>query len=351
MRTNAYIALIFGFMAFVTPSQEIVAQSGERKIILVENAKTVSDDEVQEAAASASEKNPDGGYDANTHVVDIFAVMKYHYTGGRYHDEPILFRMLHPEHLQPGKKYPLIIWLHGAGESGSDNTRQLSHVQMAMKELAGKDKLDFYMILTQCPGDNIHWETSISPEGQGDAPLTIANEILETALEEFPIDTNRISVIGVCSGGGTAWSYVAKHPERFAAMASCSATPGSLPVSLYRETAIWVFNNKDDTVPYKEVVLYIDRINASGGTAWLTLRDTGGHDTWYNALVNKHVIGWLVLQDKRYGGPPADVVFHHRTDGESFQLFGWPALVILVVSLINCTIMRYRKNKPLEKAP
>ncbi|MGL6193276.1 MAG: alpha/beta hydrolase-fold protein, partial [Thermoguttaceae bacterium] len=204
------------------------AVASEPKIILVEKSKEVSRREILEAAASESEKNDDGGYNANPSVVDCFAAMKYHYTGGRYDNEPIKFRMLFPTYIDPDKKYPLVIWFHGVGESGDDNTRQLSHVQSTIEFLTGKGKLDFFMIVTQCPADNTNWTASVEGgDGKGDAPLTIANEILETVIQEYPIDTNKISVFGLCSGGNAAWEYTRQHPGRFAAMVAGSATPPS----------------------------------------------------------------------------------------------------------------------------
>ncbi len=156
----------------------------KKRIALLEEAKRVADRDIRAAATAESEKNKDGGYNANVRVVDCFAAMQYKYTGGRYDDEPIKFRMLSPDCIEPGKKYPLIIWLHGVGESGTDNTRQLSHIQSTIEYLAGKNKLEFFMIVTQCPKDNRAWENSISPEGKGDAPLTIADEIFDAVIED-----------------------------------------------------------------------------------------------------------------------------------------------------------------------
>ena len=317
----------------------LYAENASRKIIIVEEAKRVSARDIRKASTSESEKNADGGYNANVNVVDCFAAMEYRFTGGRYVDEQIKFRMLFPDEMKPGKKYPLVIWFHGVGESGEDNTRQLSHVQSTIEYLAGKNKLDFFMIVTQCPSDNTTWETSISSEGKGDAPMTILEEIMNTAINEYPIDENRLSVFGLCSGGSAAWNIVAKRPGKFAAMVACTASPVSISVQDFRNTAVWAFTNKDDPVPWETVERFVNAINADGGKAHVTLKETGGHDAWSNALRNEKVIGWMILQDLQKGGPPMGVICYHRTTGQVFLLFGLPVIAIL------CVIPFYRRNR------
>lgn len=86
------------------------------------------------------------------------------------------------------------------------------------------------MIAPQCPGDNTIWEKSICGDGKGDAPLTIADEILDAFIREFPVDENKMGIIGVCAGGQAAWSHVSKNPNRFAALASFTYVVRNLPV-------------------------------------------------------------------------------------------------------------------------
>ena len=330
---------LFSVLLVLLACKVLYAGDIPRKITMIEEAKRVSQREIRKASQSESEKNTDGGYNANVNVIDCFAAMEYRYTGGRYVDEPVKFRMLFPEVIKSGKKYPLVVWFHGVGESGEDNTRQLSHVQSTIEYLAGKNKLDCFMIVTQCPSDNRQWQTSISTEGKGDAPMTIVEEIMEAAIKEYPIDENRLSVFGLCSGGDAAWSIIGRHPGKFAAMVACTAAPGNANVQDFKNTAVWAFTNKDDPVPWEAVERFVNAINASGGKAHVTLRESGGHDAWSNALFTKQVIGWMVLQDLHKGGPPMDVICYHRTAKQVFFHFGLPVLGIL------CLIPFYYRNK------
>ena len=301
----------------------------EKKIVLIEQSKQITQSEIRKSAGAESEKNADGGYNANPSVVDSFAAMEYrYYTGGRYENEPIKFRLLTPETTEPGKKYPLVIWFHGVGESGEDNTRQLSHVQSTIEYLTGKDKIDFYLLATQCPGDNRNWGTTVSNEGKGDAPITIAEEILDAIIEEYPVDTNRLGVFGLCSGGSAAWDFVDKHPGRFSSMVACTAGPGSVKTDSFRKTAVWVFSNKDDPAPWEQIQRMVDAINASGGNALTSIEETGGHDSWGRALFKEKVVGWMVSQSLDKPSPPPGMICYHRTSKQLFSLFGLPCLLI-----------------------
>ena len=337
MRWN--IALIVLLIPLSVPAAEPV----QKKIVLVEEAKSITKREIQKASGSESEKNPDGGYNANDSVVDCFAAMEYRYTGGRYTDEPIPFRLLSPDEIQPGKNYPLILWFHGQGESGEDNTRQLAHVQSTIRFLAGKEKLEFFLLATQCPTDNPYWEVTVSFDDRGDAPMTIANEILEAILEEYPIDTNRLGVFGLCSGGNAAWEYVNLHPGRFASLVVCSSSPKNENPESFVMTAVWAFNNEDDTVPFDHIDRFIGKINEAGGNAFLTLNKTGGHDAWTSALNDNRVIGWMLLQSLEHPGPPQGAVCYHRTSAELFFLFTLP-LSLIVILVLTGVVLRWKKR-------
>ncbi|MGL6194396.1 MAG: hypothetical protein ACRC2T_06190, partial [Thermoguttaceae bacterium] len=154
-----------------------------------------------------------------------------------------------------------------------------------------------------------------------------------------------ISVFGLCSGGNAAWEYTRQHPGRFAAMVAGSATPPSAAKPEdFVQTAVWVFNNEDDTAPYEVTQTFIETINASGGNAFLTLKKFGGHDSWTNALAKDKVVGWMILQDLEKGGPPSAVICFHRTPLQVFGLFGVPAIAIIsilcVIGLKNKKINR-----------
>ncbi len=317
--------------------------AAEKKIVQLEPPKRISESEIRTSVKQESEENVDGGYNANESVVDSFAAMEYRFfTGGRYVNEPIKFRMLSPDTIQPGKRFPVLVCFHGKGESGNENTRQLSHLQSTLDLLAGKNKLDLFVLVTQCPEDNPYWDVSVSDEGKGDAPLTILEEIFETVLQEFPIDREKLCVYGHCSGGNAAWKFVDSHPNEIAALVVCSARPDRVVPENFLQTAIWAFHNKDDTtspIPTQEM---IEEINALGGNAYLTLHESGGHDSWTGALGEDKAVGWMVYQTLGKIGPPQGVICYHRSFGSFFFLFMFPVLLIVATLIYR----RWGVRKP-----
>jgi predicted peptidase len=319
--------------------------SAENRITQIEPAKFVSARDVRQTAKNESRQS-DGGFVAEPKIVDCFAAMEYKYTGGRFKNQPIRFRMRMPQKIKPNKKYPLIVWFHGQGESDNDNTRQLSHLQKTMEFFAGSNQRDFFMIATQCPKDNNRWERSLSnDDDKGDAPLTITGEILEAIIQEFPIDVNRISVTGASSGGSAAWEFVRRHPRRFAALVPGSGRPPqNAEPEPFLGTVIWAFNNRDDKgTPFGVTERMIETINANGGNAYLTLYEVSGHDAWTPMLRDEKIIGWLILQSLSQPGPPQGMICRPLSKMKQFLMFGLPVLII-----VACIIPSFLRRKREE---
>ena len=309
--------------------------------------KRLDDEEIARTVKLQSLHHADGGYLANSTVVDCFADMSYIYSGGRYENETIRFRLRSPDTLEPGKTYPLLIWLHGDGESGDDNQRQLAHMQSIMGLLAGKNQRDFYLLATQCPGDNRVWDHSVSGEGKGDAPLTITKEILDEMLRKYPIDANRISVVGTCSGSGGAWAFLRDRPESVAGIAVFSTSPPDKGFwkNEYNNTPVWAFNNRDDGEETADAMrAFVERTNANGGLAYLTERPKGGHNSWTRAMREDNVAAWLLAQNRATFSPPPGIVLPNYEFSKSpFCFFALPLLLSLPLTLAK-TLRHRRRN-------
>jgi predicted esterase len=343
MRSPKTITLLLAVAMIICISNTTIA--AENRITLIEPAKFVSSRDVRLITNNESRQSG-GGYVAEPKIVDCFAAMEYKYTGGRFKDQPIRFRLRMPHEIKPNKKYPLIVWFHGQGESGNDNTRQLSHLQKTMEFFAGSNQRDFFMLATQCPKDNNRWERSLSKDdNKGDAPFTITSEILEAIIQEFPIDVNRISVTGISSGGSAAWEFIRQHPRRFAALAPASGRPPQeAQPEPFLGTIIWAFNNRGDNgTPFDKTEQMIDVINANGGNAYLTLYEVSGHDAWTAMLRDEKIIGWLILQSLANPGPPQGIVCRPLSKTKQFLMFGLPVLII-VSCMVTSFLHRNRKE-------
>jgi predicted peptidase len=200
------------------------------------------------------------------------------------------------------RKWPAILFLHGSGERGNDNEKQLA-VGLAGALRDGKLDPPAIIVFPQCP------------EGQrwaGEA-WTIAIAALEDAQREFSIDPRRVALTGMSMGGAGAWALAARYPKRWSALAPVCGyihRPPTLrdlddpTTESYEEFArrlpnipIWIFHGGDDTVvPVTESRGMAD---ALGANAAYTEFPHVGHNAWDPAYTTTDVVQWLTRQRTR----------------------------------------------------
>lgn len=213
------------------------------------------------------------------------------------------YRLFVPEPLVPGKKYPLLLWLHGAGESGSENINQLFHIQHLFTDPDDLSKYPFFVLVPQCPsGRGWHDGHRIPPEAgesdKGDEPIVIAMKILDDTIRQYPIDVDRIYLLGISSGGSAVWELAMRYPERFAAVAPLASGGGNIEdIARLRDVPVWAFHSEFDSGSTVDAVRdTIQTLQLAGGTAHLTTIPSVHHDCWTAALVDYKVVSWMLWQ-------------------------------------------------------
>ena len=290
-----------------------------------------------------------GGYAAHPVLLKYFTEQTYVYTGGRYHETPIRYRLFMPETIKPDTKYPLVVWLHGAGESDDDNIRQLSHLQHIVDYIGGKRKRDFYMLATQCPKDNGSWMSSKSSEGRGDAPLTVTAEIMRHLLTKYPIDPDCVTVAGLSSGGSATWEFAAQCNDVVTAMAAFSSNPPSQQTQAkLKDVSIWLFNSTDDRgTPIENLRNVTARLKSQGYKICLTEYPTSSHDSWGPALRQDNAFGWLLDQRKGHWRTPLPGRPFSMNHFLAYALpLAFPAMIALI-ALAMIRDKRLRKQRLL----
>jgi predicted peptidase len=126
---------------------------------------------------------------------------------------PYPFRIFFPKEVRSGKKYPLVLWLHGRGESLSDNECQLAHMQTSIDVLAGPDRPDFYLVAVQCPVETHSWHRPDPRTPHEETPLEMLDKITQALIKGYPIDVDRISILGICTGGEAGFDSDQKVSE------------------------------------------------------------------------------------------------------------------------------------------
>lgn len=210
------------------------------------------------------------------------------------------YRLMKPAAVEEKKSYPLVIFLHGAGERGDDNTAQLKHGVRDF--VANRDKYPCFLIAPQCP--NGRWWVDGTLRGRkptkadpSTEPGTLVVSLIDELAKEFPIDRDRIYLTGLSMGGYGTWELLCRKPELFAAgMPICGGGDPKRADKLVK-MPIWAFHgDKDTAVPVAQSRDLIAAIKKAGGEPKYTEYPGVGHDSWTQTYHNPDVLAWLFAQ-------------------------------------------------------
>src|SRR5262249_33303017 len=134
------------------------------------------------------------------------------------------YRLLKPDNYDPKQSYPLVIFLHGAGERGDDNEKQLLHGIPEFARTENRRQYPCFLVAPQCPGGarwvEVDWgaERHTRPKEPSE-PARLTLELIAALQKECRIDPQRIYVTGLSMGGFGTWDLVSRRPDLFAAAA------------------------------------------------------------------------------------------------------------------------------------
>lgn len=206
---------------------------------------------------------------------------------------------------EKSKDSPVMLFLHGAGERGSDNELQ-TKVGLA-PAIAQQKEFPFIVVMPQCPRGR--WWSEPDMQAQ-------ALKALDQTIEEFKCDTRRVYLTGLSMGGYGLWAIAAAHPGRFAALAPVcggvrpprrvQAQPGTVDMSSMEnpyafvagkvgKTPVWVFHGgADPVVPVTESQKMVEALKAIGGQVKYTEYAGVGHNSWDKAYAESELYKWML---------------------------------------------------------
>lgn len=219
--------------------------------------------------------------------------------------EKLLYRYHAPKQIVPGKKYPLVVLFHGAGERGSNNWAQLVHGASEILDYAQRTGEEIFFIAGQvplkCQWVNHPWNAQkhlMSP--QPSTSLRLALALVDQLLKEQPIDARRVYATGISMGGYGTWEAVTRRPELFAAAIPICGGGDTTQAGRIKELPIWCFHgDKDGAVPVVRSRDMVQAIKAAGGTKIQYREYPGfGHNCWDATYRDDTVLKWLFAQRK-----------------------------------------------------
>ncbi len=191
-----------------------------------------------------------------------------------------------PKSYDKKKSWPLMLFLHGAGERGS-NLNQVKKWGPPKRVSEEKDS-PFVVISPQCP-KNKRWDP------------TQLHSLVEHVAASHKIDRSRMYCTGLSMGGYGTWAMIAKYPKLFAAVAPICGGGDPATAKKITEIPIWAFHGgADRVVPPSRSQAMIDAIKKAGGTnAKLTIYPGVNHNSWSKTYANEKVYEWLLSHNSK----------------------------------------------------
>ncbi len=241
---------------------------------------------------------------ATDSIVDSFERRTFTDLSKYSHSLP--YRLYIPENYNPQQAYPLVLFLHGSGERGTDNDLQLTANKGATvwAEPAVQAKYPSFVLAPQCPPDE-RWVDYIDPTLGSyrleDFPETdeiqMVLDIIKQLQNEFTIDADRIYSTGLSMGSFGTWSENLYHPDLFAAAVAVCGAADPTKAELIASKPIWAFHGDiDNRVPVQASRDMVAAINALGGNAKYTEYPGVGHESWVPAFNTPELPDWLFSQ-------------------------------------------------------
>jgi predicted esterase len=232
------------------------------------------------------------------------------------------YRLFIPENYDPLKSYPLVLCLHGSGEIGTDNEIhiRLHRLATSWADTINQHRWPCFVVAPQCPPDD-YWVYDIGIDSVPISSALLASKnLLDSLMNEFSIDQNRLYVTGLSIGGFATWDLIARYPNKFAAAIPMSGGGDTSKVYLFKNVPVWNFHGKlDDAVSvkfsralndaYARNGIYVvqagsisesilDFFLSQGAKHLYTEYPNGGHVIWAESYDYPKLFPWVFSQTK-----------------------------------------------------
>jgi len=218
--------------------------------------------------------------------------------------ETFPYRLGAPQFPEAGKKYPLILFLHGSGECGTNNLSQIKVGLPALVKSLLKQPEQVMVAAPQCQNGN-WWvrHLALSPEyaaSKDPTPsLEVALELCRHLVAARQADPDRLYITGLSLGGFGVWDAIQREPNLFAAAIPICGGGDIRRVREIKTLPIWIFHGREDkNVPVACGRRMEEALRQIKGRAKYTEYENGAHNVWDRTYADPAVIGWLLKQSR-----------------------------------------------------
>jgi predicted peptidase len=182
------------------------------------------------------------------------------------------------------KQWTLVIFLHGAGERGSNV--QLVRKNGLTQTLEQRGTVPYVMIAPQCPA-NSGWNVGT------------LDKLLDQVLADYRVDKKRVVLTGLSLGGFGTWSWSTEHPERFAGLVPICGGGKTAQATALKGMPIWAFHgDADNVVKFATGQAIVDAAKAAGADIKFTVYPGVGHNSWGKAYAEPELEAWILARKK-----------------------------------------------------
>lgn len=219
--------------------------------------------------------------------------------------EKLRYRLLIPRNYDAAQKYPLVLFLHGAGERGSDNAAQLTHCASTFTRPENREKYPCFVVVPQCPKDqkwvDIDWQVrDLVQPPEVSAPMRLTLSLLDALAKEFTIDQDRVAITGISMGGFGTWDVLTRFPECWAAAVPVCGGGESRKAARAARVPVWCFHgDADQVIKVERSRAMIAALQEAGGNPKYTEYPGVAHDSWTPAFAEPDLLPWLFAQRKK----------------------------------------------------
>ncbi|WP_372636703.1 prolyl oligopeptidase family serine peptidase [Fodinibius sp.] len=221
------------------------------------------------------------------------------------------YRMMKPADYDSSKSYPLVLFLHGAGERGSDNFSQLKWGVHHFADPGFRKQYPAFVVAPQVPeGEYWSWldldsdsisSSFVAPMRETPTePMQLTIELLERLQEEYAVDADRLYVTGLSMGGFGTFALIERFPGKFAAAVPICGGGDAARAFLLKEMPIWVFHGTEDqAVDVRYSRTMVEAIQLAGGSPGYTEYPDAGHvEAWVQAYRDPTLYEWMFSKSK-----------------------------------------------------
>lgn len=211
------------------------------------------------------------------------------------------YRMLFPD-ANNNRKYPLVIFLHGSGERGSDNEAQL---KWGVQNFATDQNMLLHpalVIAPQCP-EKMTWSNisrnDMKLQPQPSKPMELLIGLIHQLMSTMPVDTNRIYITGLSMGGYGTYDALERYPQLFAAAVPVCGAGDTSRAAAIAHVPIWIYQGAEDpAVNPAYAAQMFEALTRAGAHPGFTQYPEVGHFSWLGAYSDPLMIEWLFRQHK-----------------------------------------------------